>query len=285
MAPLLQLGDAPFDLEVITGVRHELASHPLLTLEKLRALAHRLATVRFHSGKLAATDSFEHAAKEHPNGLTMDQTIENLATAGSWVYFSHIETDAEYKPLVDEVLDCVQSQLPKGTGPLLMRAGWVFLSSPGAVTPYHMDHEQNFLLQVRGSKIINVWDPRDRSVVGEQELESFHATYTLKETKYRDEFQPKARVFHARSGEGAYMPYTAPHWVTNGPEVSVTFSCTFVTPQAQREGQAFAANHGLRKMGISPAPVGASPARDALKSRALRAWKTTRGLIASKPTR
>jgi len=283
MPPLLHLGDAPFDLDAITGIRHELAGHPLLALPKLRALANRLQTVRYHSGKLAATDSFEHAAKEHPNGLTMDQTIENLEHAGSWVYFSHIESDPEYKPLVDEVLDCVQSQLPSGSGPLLLRAGWVFLSSPGAVTPYHMDHEQNFLLQIRGSKIINVWDPRDRTVVSESELESFHATYTLKETKYREEFQPKARVFHAKSGEGAYMPFTAPHWVTNGPEVSVTFSCTFVTPQAQREGQAFAANHKLRQMGMSPKPVGSSPLRDSLKGQALRAWKSTRGLVAKKP--
>jgi Cupin-like domain len=282
MPQLLQLGDAPFDLDAITGVRHDLANHPLLALPKLRALAHRLQTVRYHSGKLTATDSFEHAAKEHPNGLTMDETIENLEHAGSWVYFSHIESDPEYKPLVDEVLDCVQSQLPAGSGPLLLRAGWIFLSSPGAVTPYHMDHEQNFLLQIRGSKIINVWDPRDRTVVSENELESFHATYSLKETKYREEFQPKARVFHAKSGEGAYMPYTAPHWVTNGPEVSVTFSCTFVTAKAQREGQAFAANHKLRQMGMSPKPVGSSPIRDSLKGQVLRAWKSTREIAAKK---
>jgi cupin-like protein len=279
MAHLLQLGDAPFDLDSIRGVRHELPNHPLLSVEKLRGLAHRLASVRFHSGKLSASDSFERAATEHPNGMTLDQTLEGLENAGSWVYLQHVETDPEYKLLVDEVLDCVQQQLPKRNGPLLQRSGWVFLSSPGAVTPYHMDHEQNFLLQVRGSKIINVWDPRDRTVVGERELESFHATYSLKETKYRDDLQPKARVFHAKAGEGAYMPYTAPHWVTNGPEVSVTFSCTFVTAAAQRQSQAFAANHRLRSLGLSPTPVGHSPMRDTLKSQALRAWKSTRELI------
>jgi Cupin-like domain len=278
MPPLLQL-DAPFDLDVIKGVRHELPSHPLLSVDKLRALAHRLASVRYHSARLTAADSFERAAKEHPNGMTLDQTLENLEHAGSWVYLQHVETDHDYKQLVDEVLDCVQTQLPANSGPILQRSGWVFLSSPGAVTPYHMDHEQNFLLQVRGSKIINVWDPRDRTVVGERELESFHATYSLKETRYRDEFQPKARVFHAKAGDGAYMPYTAPHWVTNGPEVSVTFSCTFVTPRAQRESQAFAANYRLRRMGLSPKPVGDSPLRDSIKGQALRAWTTTRGLI------
>ena len=37
----------------------------------------------------------------------------------------------------------------------------IFVSSPGAVTPFHMDHEHNFILQIRGNKKLYTWDPMD----------------------------------------------------------------------------------------------------------------------------
>ena len=36
------------------------------------------------------------------------------------------------------------------------REGFVFLSAPGSVTPTHVDPEHNLLLQVRGTKEMNV---------------------------------------------------------------------------------------------------------------------------------
>ena len=33
-----------------------------------------------------------------------------------------------------------------------MREAFIFISSPNTVTPYHMDPEYNFLLQIRGTK-------------------------------------------------------------------------------------------------------------------------------------
>ena len=36
------------------------------------------------------------------------------------------------------------------------RAGFIFLSAPGSITPVHIDPEHNFLLQIQGTKTINV---------------------------------------------------------------------------------------------------------------------------------
>ena len=43
--------------------------------------------------------------------------------------------------------------------------GFIFVSSPGSVTPYHIDPERNFLLQVRGNKTMHMFDGSDRSLL------------------------------------------------------------------------------------------------------------------------
>ena len=58
------------------------------------------------------------------------------------------------------------------------RAGWIFVTSPGAVTPFHMDDEHNFILQIAGRKRLYVWDPQDRSVVSDLGQELFHARHS-----------------------------------------------------------------------------------------------------------
>ncbi len=40
----------------------------------------------------------------------------------------------------------------------------MFLASPQSITPFHLDHEQNFLCHIRGPKTFYVWDHRDRDV-------------------------------------------------------------------------------------------------------------------------
>jgi hypothetical protein len=142
-----------------------------------------------------------------------------------------------------------------------------------------MDHEANFLLQIRGTKAISVWDPTDRAVVAERELEAFHGAWSLDETILRDELEPRARVIDAAPGTGVFMPFTAPHAVRNGPEISVTLSVTFITNRMRREQALFSANHRLRKLGISPRAVGSSRVHDAAKLGVFGALDGARGLL------
>ena len=46
-------------------------------------------------------------------------------------------------------------------GGMGMREGFVFLSAPGSVTPSHTDPEHNLLLQIRGTKDMNVGESPD----------------------------------------------------------------------------------------------------------------------------
>jgi hypothetical protein len=145
------------------------------------------------------------------------------------------------------------------------RAGWIFVTSPNAVTPYHMDHEHNFILQCLGKKTIHVWNPLDRDVVTERSLELFHTKLSRELVIYKEEHQGRAYSFEAEPGMGAYMPSTSPHWVKNGPGVSITISCTYYTKAIRRRKLLHRGNFKLREMGMNPTPVGQNAVRDGMK--------------------
>ena len=69
----------------------------------------------------------------------------------------------------------------------------------------------------------------------------------------------------ATSGDGLHFPVAAPHWVQNGPEVSISFSITFQTKDSADRKSLHRLNKQLRKFGLRPSNVGASPWRDRAK--------------------
>ena len=158
------------------------------------------------------------------------------------------------------------------------REGHVFVSSPGAVTPFHLDHEHNFLLQVRGRKTIRQWDRDDRSILSDEDLERFYDG-AHRNLPYRDEFGAKARTFELTPGDGLHFPINAPHWVKNADAVSVSFSVTFKTARALRRGAILRINGRLRRRGIRPSAPGLHPGRDALKWWLYRTARGARRLV------
>jgi hypothetical protein len=234
--------------------------------------------VRWHFANIPVSTNFASAAREHANGRSSDETLATIDQANSFVFIQHIEEDPEYRALVQEIIGSVAPTIERIDPGIRAVHGWLFVSSPGAVTPYHMDHETNFLLQIRGSKRISVWDPQDRGVLSTEQLEAFHANWSLAETSWREELETKAHVTEARPGSGVFMPYTAPHAVKNGPDISITLSITFLTERNQREQDLFAANYRLRRLGLRPRPIGVSPVLDEAKLHALHALQNARGL-------
>ncbi|MEZ6055448.1 MAG: hypothetical protein R3C01_01965 [Planctomycetaceae bacterium] len=98
---------------------------------------------------------------------------------------------------------------------------------------------------------------------------------------YQPEFEAKSWTFDLQSGFGLHFPVTYPHWVQNGSEVSISFSITFRTPDLDRRRTLYAANDRLRRLGLSPSPIGQRPLRDNLifnACRVLRRGKSILGL-------
>jgi Cupin-like domain len=241
-------------------VEHGLAGHPLFELERLIELSNELpaALVEYNAGDLPVT----HDPRQTPRtGLSVIETIRRIEECRSWMVLKNVERSAEYRQLAERCLEPMRSLCPELRG----FEAFVFISSPDAVTPYHIDPECNFLLQIRGTKTIRTFPPQDRSIVGEQELERFYAGGGRNLLELKPESESKARAFLLESGKGVHVPVTAPHWVRNGPLVSISLSVTFRTDASDRREIAYRINHHLRRWRLHPRPVGQSPRVDGIK--------------------
>jgi hypothetical protein len=241
-------------------VRHRLSDHPLFALPRLLRLATALPEdrVEYNSGELPVGVA---PALTPRTGLSIEETVRRLEECKSWMVLKNVERDPEYGELLSRCLGEVEALGHGDARQVVHREAFVFLSSPGSVTPYHIDPEWNFLLQVRGQKLMHVFDT---AVLSEQELERFYAG-AHRNLVYKDEYAGRREAFALGPGDGVHVPVTAPHWVKNGPEVSVSFSITFQTRLSERRGIIYSVNHALRQRGWSPTPVGSSRWRDGLK--------------------
>jgi hypothetical protein len=246
-------------------IRHRLQQHPLFALQRLAELSQRLPAkfVEYNAGNLPV--GLDPSLTPH-NGLSAAETVRRIEQCGSWMVLKRVEQDPEYRALLEDCLDEIGAHARELSPPMFDRQGFIFISSPDAVTPFHIDHEYNFLLQIRGSKRVNIWDADDRFVLPEEKLETFYSDFVHRNLPWQDAFQGTARVHSLAPGDGLHFPVTVPHWVKNGPEVSVSFSVTFRTAESERRERLFKANARLRKLGLQPTPVGASPLVDATKA-------------------
>jgi hypothetical protein len=251
-------------------VRHALAAHPLFALDRLMALARKLPEeyVEYNAGALPVGVRPEDTPR---NGLSAEETVRRIAECGSWMVLKRVEQDSEYGALLDQCIDEVSGQAGPSAPRTLRREGFIFLSSPGAVTPFHLDPEHNFLLQIRGTKTVSMWDREDRFVLPDSELEKFYAAFEHRNLPFRDVFQTTAWKVPLLPGQGLHFPVAVPHWVQNGPEVSVSFSITFRSESSEARELVYRANAKLRKLGLSPRPPGQSILLDSTKRAAFAA--------------
>ena len=273
--PRIRIDQDAFDPWKIQAVTHELSSHPLLQIDSLVQLGRRLqerGLVRTHSGAAKAGTSFGDAPLDHPNPKSAVETLSDVANANAWMSLLNVQADEVYRRLIDEILDEVRPFIDTVDPGMTYRAGWIFVTSPGAVTPFHMDHEHNFILQIAGRKRLHVWDPFDRLVLSERALELFHDQHSRELVRWDESFRARAHIFDLEPGMGGYMPSTASHMVENGAEPSVTMSFTYYTDSTRRRELLYRGNARLRRLGVSPRMVGESRVTDGCKAALLGAY-------------
>lgn len=253
------------------AVSHNLGNHPLFELPRLIELAKTLWA--FAGSKVLLQDggaAFGNRWDEIPNkALSFISGIREIQASDSWVLLKSVQEDPEYKICIDR---CI-AELSELTGINLKREitwidGYIFIASPGAVTPHHIDHESNFLLQIHGEKNFNVCDPGDRSVLFEEEIENYYAG-DLSAARFKSVSQEKAFVFPLVPGTGVHIPSKGPHWVRNDEQYSVSFSINFCMRETDVRARIYQCNHYLRKLHFKPTPPGQSSVKDRLKIMAL----------------
>jgi len=254
-------------------VDHALAAHPAFSLERLVELARALPEpfVEWNAGEVAVG----RAEASPRNGLSAEETVRRISECKSWLVLKRVEQSPAYRALLHACLDSLGPLAPA----MHDQQGFIFVSSPGAVTPFHMDPEHNFLLQIRGTKTVHMWAPDDRYVVGEEAVEELFAAFSQRNLPYRPEFLQTAHVLPLTAGQGVHFPVAVPHWIQNGPEVSVSFSITFRSEDSARRSRAYRANAKLRSLGLNPPPVGRSVLADRARSLAVQAVDVARARL------
>lgn len=244
-------------------IGHTLATHPLFQLERLVHLAQYLPSesVEYNSGDLPVSQDPNQTPR---TGLSVVETIRRIEECKSWMVLKNVEQDPEYRDVLHDCLDQMRPLVDSVAPGMRIRQGFIFISSAGSVTPFHIDPENNFLLQIRGHKQVQLFDVEDRETISEEQIEKFF-TGAHRNIPFLPEFENRGRWYDLMPGDGLHFPVAAPHWVRNGDQVSISFSITFQTDSSQRRQSLHRLNHGLRKFGIVPTQVGRSPWRDAAK--------------------
>lgn len=256
-------GHKPFQL------RHNLVDHPLFSLARLDQAAVRASKLTTNA-KFVNNTGLANTGAKFDEAKERERTagaVEQLSSANAWMKISDIcAADPEYREVLEQLLDDIERFAGQ---PVRKHISWtqmtVFMASPGVVTPYHIDHEQNILCQISGGKDISLFDPADRELLSETEIERFY-TGDLNGATYNDAKQARGKMYRLEPGVAVHIPSLGGHWVKNGPNVSISLSINMSLRDIERRAHVYQLNHYLRKAGIRPRPPGQSALLDKFKA-------------------
>lgn len=250
-------------------LRHDLGDQPLLSLDALAKLGEALPekSVEYNRGDLPIGID---PALVPANGLTIGDTIRQIDACRSWAVLKNIEQVPEYEAMLLSLLGEIKLHIEAKTGQMLRPQGFVFVSSPDAVTPYHFDPEHNILLQLRGSKVLTQFPAGNPHFAPDQTHESYHVG-GHRNLVWHESLSTGGTPWAMTPGDGVFVPVMAPHHVKNGPEPSISLSITWRSDWSFAEADARALNGLFRKMGLKPTAPGRFPATNTTKAYVWRA--------------
>jgi Cupin-like domain len=264
-------------------VHHNLADHPLLQLPAIAALAQRLPKDLLE-WNTEQDGAFTNPDVLKPHHMSCKDTILALESQPARILLLQLEHDPEYKQLMDDLLDGIEPLSEELRPGMWERHSFLFISSRAAYTPFHFDPDYNFLLQVRGDKIIYMWDPTDRDVLPYASIDKYYAgrgtdsPYANRNQAYRDEFLRRAQQYPMKPGEGVHLPLHVPHAVRTESDVSISLSITFQTRLSKFNASVHGANFHVRRLGVNPPPPGHSRLWDVAANFGFRAMRKVAAL-------
>jgi hypothetical protein len=270
----IEVQDAPrFSTTRLSPIKHNFHEHPLMQLDRLSALAESLSLTgqcRFISPGTTESAPFDHKGTS-PDGRTVRELFTSIEKPGSWIALYNVQTDSAYAGFLREVMASIDHVVSREEKVFDIR-GFIFISAPPSVTPFHIDRENNFWLNMRGRKTLSVWDRADRSVVAGKDVEEFIMYRMLENVTLTDASREKRIDFDCGPGDGVYFPATTPHmtrsdasWARPGDGVSVSMGIDFYTNVTKRNAYLYSANRLLRRFGITPREPGVNGLGDTLK--------------------
>lgn len=255
------------------SLRHQLAGNPLFTLPKIVDLVRHLPadSIEYNSGDAAIG---QDAKETKFIDLDPEEVVRSIETAGAWMVLKRVEQHPAYRAVIE---DCLNA-LARAHGHADLEdagfediRGFMFVSSPNATTPFHVDAEDNIFVQIYGDKFFTICDNRDGSVVSDDAIE--HSITKHRNVSYSPDFEKKSVCYSLKDGDGVFVPYLWPHWVRTGSQYSISMAVTWKTKAVMRKNDVFVVNSLLRRFGMPQAAPGRNPALDTAKLVAFRAVK------------
>ena len=152
--------------------------------------------------------------------------------------------DAEFRTAVDRLIEWAARTLSVSPRQFKYCTASIFLSSPGAISSYHTDREQNFLVHLHGQKTVHVF-PRRLSVQQELLVAMFRRRKGIY-FEYDPTLELAASLYTLRPGNILYVPRNWPHWVDNSDQVAMSLSINFFRPADFLLEQFYQLNDKLR---------------------------------------
>ncbi|MFT4112169.1 hypothetical protein [Silvibacterium sp.] len=270
-------------------VAHRFNGHPLFELSRLVELAQEITSRndphRPHGDAYCLIGTPGHGDKALETSKPIRQvseTIEQIEKANGWIMLNHVERNPAYqKILEDGIADVLQLTGRQVKNKIKWFESIIFVTSPGRSTPYHVDRECAWLLQIRGDKEIHFFPRSNKQAVPDEELERFWAVDNQAGV-YKPELEDQAMVFMMKPGTGTHIPVNTGHWLKNGSDISISMNLNFVFHD-RLWGNIYKANHMLRQRGFHPTPPGQNTVKDTVKGVAWSALRRVNDTLKKRP--
>ncbi len=244
------------------SIKHSLADHPLFTLPKLVDLAKTMPRdkIEFSGGDIEIGQTAETTPKLN---MTPQEVINRIEEHNAWMVIKRVEEVPEYHAILKEFVDDLFAVAGKAGQEYSHLEGYIFVSSAKAVTSFHVDAEENILVQIRGDKAVHIFENDDRTLVSEEAMEISPSKY--RNQTYDPAFEDRAAIFNLQPGDGVHIPYLLPHWVQVENDYSVSMAMTWKTPEVERLNKIRLMNGTMRHFGWPQKAPGVSPVMDSFK--------------------
>ena len=267
------IGQLPFDDAFpvrSVGFTHDLHLDDRLTLPAVADLADRLPRRSVIADTAAQPLLVPQGGP--PRGVLErpGDVIRDLQNANAWLTLLMVEEDPGMADLMNTHLDQLESGISAKQGKrvkMRKRVAFVFVSSPNSVTPVHFDIEHSLLMQVSGCKTVSV----GRFESDATRRHEFDRYWNGSHGRIED-LQPEVASYTMTPGRAVYIPPGTPHWVHNGPDISLSVTLTYFTAATVRENRVENFNAKLRRRNLNPREPGRSAAVDTAKVCALGLW-------------
>jgi len=267
---LKTIGQIPFD-DAFPGrsleFSHDLHLDDRLTLAAVADLADRLPRQSVIADTaaqplLVPQGGPPRGALERPGDV-----IRDLDNANAWLTLLNVEADPGMAEIMNTQLDQLESGMSakqRKRVRMRKRVAFVFVSSPNSVTPVHFDIEHSLLMQVSGSKTVSIGRFESDAARRHEFNRYWDGAHGRIET-----LQPEIAAYTTMPGRAVYIPPGTPHWVQNGPAISLSVTLTYFTAASVRENRVESFNAVLRRRHMKPREPGQSVTVDRAKVCAL----------------